>query len=75
MLFDRSLVLDAEQCVRISVLGDKEARLVVDGQAVCSVDPATTIDIRAAAVDAALVRFGPPDFHRVLRAKFGLADR
>jgi NAD+ kinase len=75
MLFDRSLVLDADQCVRVSVLGDKEARLLVDGQPVCSVDAATPIEIRAAAIDAALVRFGPPDFNRVLRAKFGLADR
>lgn len=75
MLFDRSLVLDAEQCVRVTVLGDKDARLVVDGQAVGSVDAATPIEIRAANVDAALVRFGPPDFHRVLRTKFGLADR
>lgn len=75
MLFDRSLVLDAEQHVRVTVLGDKEARLVVDGQAICSVDAASPIDIRAAKIDAALVRFGPPDFHRVLRAKFGLADR
>ncbi len=75
MLFDRSLVLDPDQCVRVHVLGDKDARLVVDGQAVCSVNAETPIEIRAAAIDAALVRFGPPDFHRVLRTKFGLADR
>lgn len=75
MLFDRSLVLDADQCVRVHVLSDKEARLVVDGQPVCLVDGATPIEIRAATIDAALVRFGPPDFHRVLRTKFGLADR
>lgn len=75
MLFDRSLVLDGDQCVRVTVLGDKQARLVVDGQPVCNVDAATPIEIRAAAIDAALVRFGPPDFHRVLRTKFGLADR
>lgn len=75
MLFDRSLVLDPDQCVRVHVLSDKDARLLVDGQPVCDVDTASPIEIRAAAVDAALVRFGPPDFHRVLRAKFGLADR
>lgn len=75
MLFDRSLVLDADQCVRVHVLDDKQARLVVDGQPVCDVDGSSPIEIRAAAIDAALVRFGGPDFHRVLRAKFGLADR
>ncbi|MDP1794728.1 MAG: NAD(+)/NADH kinase [Acidimicrobiales bacterium] len=75
MLFDRSLVLDPDQCVKVHVLSDKDARLVVDGQPVGLVDGSTPIEIRAAAIDAALVRFGPPDFHRVLRAKFGLADR
>ncbi len=75
MLFDRSLVLDPDQCVKVHVLGDKDARLLVDGQSVCSVDGATPIEIRAATTDAALVRFGPPDFNRVLRTKFGLADR
>lgn len=75
MLFDRSLVLDADQSVGVEVLGDKPARLVVDGQAIGNVGADSTVALRASDVDAALVRFGPPDFNRVLRAKFGLADR
>ena len=75
MLFDRSLVLDAEQTVTVHVLAEKQARLVVDGQAVGVVDADTPVELAASSVDAALVRFGPPDFHRVLRAKFGLSDR
>jgi NAD+ kinase len=75
MLFDRSLVLDADQCVSVHVLEDREARLVIDGQIVGVVDGKTPVNLSASKVDACLVRFGPPDFNRVLRAKFGLADR
>ncbi|MEY2399213.1 MAG: kinase [Actinomycetota bacterium] len=75
MLFDRSLVLDAEQRVGVTVLEDNCARLVVDGQFVADVDAGCPVELRASETGAALVRFGPPDFHRVLRAKFGLSDR
>lgn len=75
MLFDRSLVLDGDQTVGVQVLGENQARLVVDGQAVGVLDAGTEVELAASAVDAALVRFGPPDFHRVLRTKFGLSDR
>jgi NAD+ kinase len=75
MLFDRSLVLDAEQRVEVHVLDGRDARLVVDGQVVGSIDATHTVTMSASATDAALVRFGPPDFNRVLRSKFGLADR
>jgi NAD+ kinase len=75
MLFDRSLVLDADQTVTVHVLDGREARLVVDGQVVSNVDSAGDITLCASATDAALVRFGAPDFNRVLRSKFGLADR
>ncbi|MBA2607539.1 MAG: NAD(+)/NADH kinase [Actinobacteria bacterium] len=75
MLFDRSLVLDADQRVAVHVLADKHARLVVDGQTIGDVDGSTPVELRASDTGAALVRFGPPDFHRVLRAKFGLSDR
>ena len=75
MLFDRSLVLDADQIVSVHVLAEHSARLMVDGQAVGVMDADTPVELRASTIDAALVRFGPPDFHRVLRAKFGLSDR
>ncbi len=74
MLFDRSLVLDADQSVSIHVLAS-HARLVVDGQLIGDIDQTTPVELRASNIDAALVRFGPPDFHRILRAKFGLSDR
>ncbi|HVT76107.1 MAG TPA: NAD(+)/NADH kinase [Acidimicrobiales bacterium] len=75
MLFDRSLVLDADQVVGVEVLEGREARLVVDGQVVGLVTSSQRVELSASKIDAALVRFGPPDFNRVLRSKFGLADR
>lgn len=75
MLFDRSLVLDAEQTVGVHVLSDQAARLVVDGRIIGDVDGSTPVELRCSPSDACLVRFGPPDFHRVLRSKFGLSDR
>jgi NAD+ kinase len=76
MLFDRSLVLDADQVVGVQVLGDaREARLVVDGQVIGTVTAGQRVELAASKTDAALVRLGPPDFNRVLRSKFGLADR
>jgi NAD+ kinase len=75
MLFDRSLVLDAEQVVGVEVLSPREARLVVDGQVIAAVGAPHRVTLAASKIDATLVRFGPPDFNRVLRSKFGLADR
>jgi NAD+ kinase len=75
MLFDRSLVLDADQVVGVEVLEEREARLVVDGQVIGTVKGGQRVELSASAVGASLVRFGPPDFNRVLRQKFGLADR
>lgn len=75
MLFDRSLVLDPEQRVTVQVLAEKTARLVVDGQLIGDVDGSTAVELAASETGAFLVRFAPPDFHRILRAKFGLSDR
>jgi NAD+ kinase len=75
MLFDRSLVLDADQVVGVQVLDGRDARLVVDGHVVGPIGAHQRVELAASKIDAALVRFGPPDFNRVLRSKFGLADR
>jgi NAD+ kinase len=75
MLFDRALVLDAGELIRLEVLGDRPAALVVDGRAIASLDPGDALRCRAGAHDARLVTFGQRDFHRILKAKFGLTDR
>lgn len=75
MLFDRSLVLDASETVRMEVIDGRPAVLVVDGQQVCVVGPGGAVECRAAPTDARLVTFGGRDFHQILKAKFRLADR
>jgi NAD+ kinase len=75
MLFDRALVLDASERIRLEVLGDRSSALVVDGRTIATLDPGDSIRCRAGTHDARLVTFGHRDFHRILKAKFGLTDR
>jgi NAD+ kinase len=75
MLFDRTLVLDDDAEVRLTVSGHRPAALVVDGQALGELQPGEAISCRTAGHVARLVVFGPRDFHAILKAKFGLADR
>ncbi|MGI9023281.1 MAG: NAD(+)/NADH kinase [Acidimicrobiales bacterium] len=74
MAFDRSLVFDPSQSLRLEVL-DRPARLIVDGHELGSLAPGAAITCTAADETARFVTFGPPDFYGVLKAKFGLADR
>jgi NAD+ kinase len=75
MLFDRALVLDAAESIRLEVIDDRPANLVVDGRNLGSLEHGQAITCRAGEADARLVTFGGRDFHRILKAKFGLADR
>lgn len=75
MLFDRTLVLDDDAVVELTVAGHRPAALVVDGQALGELRPGDRVECRAASCTAQLVTFGPRDFHAILKAKFGLADR
>ena len=75
MLFDRSLVLDADENIRLEIIDDRPANLVVDGRNLGSLELGQAITCRAGRSDAQLVTFGGRDFHRILKAKFGLADR
>ncbi|MBV8959163.1 MAG: NAD(+)/NADH kinase [Actinobacteria bacterium] len=75
MLFDRALVLDADEVLRLEVIGDRSAALVVDGRPIANLDPGDVLRCCAGSHDALLVTFGQRDFHRILKAKFGLTDR
>jgi NAD+ kinase len=75
MLFDRPLVLDPAESLRLEVLGPRPAVLVVDGQNVGLLEPGDAIVCREGRTPAHLVTFGGRDFHAILRARFGLADR
>ena len=75
MLFDRSLVLEPDTEVRLHVEGARPAQVAVDGRGIVVATEGDTVVCTAARASARLVIFGRRDFHRVLRAKFGLADR
>lgn len=75
MLFDRSMVLAPELEVRLEVLGHRPATLAIDGHNVGLLHEGDAVICTASPLPARLVTFGPRDFHRILKTKFGLADR
>jgi NAD+ kinase len=75
MLFDRSLVLDADEDVTITVTGEQPADVMVDGWRSATLGPGQAVQCRQGGHDALLVTFGERDFHRILKSKFDLKDR
>lgn len=75
MLFDRTLVLDSDTIVDLVAGRDRPAILEVDGRVVADVAPGDRVRCTASPHVARVVSFGPRDFHRILKAKFGLSDR
>jgi NAD+ kinase len=75
MLFDRSLVLDADERVTITATGDQPVDVVVDGWRSAILAPGDSVHCRRGHNDALLVTFGQRDFHRILKSKFNLRDR
>ncbi|MEY2434595.1 MAG: kinase [Acidimicrobiaceae bacterium] len=75
MLFDRSMVLAPEATVRVEVEGHRPATVSADGCHLADLTDGQAIECTAASVPARLVRFGSNNFHRILKAKFGLSDR
>jgi NAD+ kinase len=75
MLFDRSLVLDADEELRFTVTDARSTVLTLDGREIGTLDPGDTVTCAAGPKPARVVTFGPRDFHQILKAKFGLSDR
>ncbi len=75
MLFDRPVVLEPEQWVRLELVGPRPAVLVLDGQVADPLTPGDKVVCRVGPWPARLVTFGPRDFFSILRARFHLADR
>lgn len=75
MLFDRSLVLDAEEELRFRVEDEHSVALTLDGRVRGELHAGDTVTCSGGRRPARIVTFGPRDFHQVLKAKFGLADR
>lgn len=75
MLFDRALVLDPSEEIRFDLKGTLSAVLTLDGREIGVLDSGTSVRCTGAKHPALIATFGPRDFHQVLKAKFGLADR
>jgi len=75
MLFDRSLVLDPSERIRIEVTGHRHVNVAVDGELMHSLRPGDVVEVDAAEETARFVRFEGMRFHQILKSKFGLADR
>lgn len=73
MVFDRSLVLGADQRVRLEVVGEEPGLLSADGRASLELAVGTHVEIRRADKPARFVRReDAPAFHELVREKFGL---
>ena len=75
MLFDRSLVLRPDTEIRISVVGQREANLSIDGRSVAALADGDVMIATRADTIARLVTSGSGSFQQVLKQKFGLKDR
>ena len=75
MLFDRSLVLRPDTEIRVSVVGEREANLSVDGRSVAALRDGDVMIATRSEVIARLVTSGSGGFQQVLKQKFGLKDR
>jgi NAD+ kinase len=75
MLFDRTLVLDASETARFTVQEGRAVGLTIDGRDVGELVAGDTVDCTGASLLAKLIELVPRDFHQVVKAKFGLADR
>jgi len=75
MLFDRSLVLDESERVGIELIDDRPAILTVDGRELGTLRRGDSTTCAAAPYSARFVSFEARDFFRIVKTKFGLADR
>lgn len=75
MLFDRSLVLPPQACVRLEVVSDRDAALSIDGRPAGILEAGDSITCTAATMPARIVRFDPQSFLGIVKGKFGLGVR
>jgi NAD+ kinase len=75
MLFDRPLVLEPDEWLRLELVGPRPGVLVVDGLSAGALEPGDAVVCRASKLCARLVTLGDRDFHAILKSRFGLTDR
>jgi len=75
MLFGRSLVLDSAELVGCVVTDNRNVVLTTDGRQIGRLVPGDTVTCTGSSKSARLITLESRDFHQILKAKFGLADR
>src|SRR5713101_51184 len=75
MLFDRALVLDPEETLRFVVRDDRSVVLTADCRELGALAAGDAVSCTGGRLPARIVTLAPRDFHQILKAKFGLADR
>jgi NAD+ kinase len=75
MLFHRSLVLGPEEELEFEVTSQLPVGLVLDVREVGLLSPGDSVTCTQGPRPARIMTLHPRDFHQVLKAKFGLADR
>ena len=75
MLFDRTLVLNPDDEIRLVVCGHRPATLSVDGRNLGELLAGDAVVCTGSEHRARMVTFGERDFHAILKTKFGLEDR
>jgi NAD+ kinase len=76
MLFDRSILLESSSVVRIENVGERPASLSIDGRNIVDeLAQGAVVEISEGSHPVRLVTFEDRNFHSILKAKFGLADR
>ncbi len=75
MLFDRTMVLRPDCEAKVTVSGDRDGGVSVDGRRVEALRPGESLVCTAAERPSLFVTFGGHDFHAVLRQKLGLWER
>ncbi len=74
MLFDRTLVLDDDEDLELLVV-DRPALLTIDGRELGEIEAGALVRCTCGPEPVRMITLVPRDFHQILKAKFGLADR
>ena len=74
MLFNRTLVLHDQDQLDL-VVTERPALLTLDGRELGELEPGAVVRCTCSPSPARIITLEPRDFHQILKAKFGLADR
>lgn len=73
-LFGRPIVFGPETSLRLTLAGERAAKLIGDGRDYGLLEPGATVTVKAGADDVRLVRFAPQHFAAAVKRKFHLHD-